>query len=71
MVNKLTYLKRGGRVTAAGALIANVMNLKPVLQIQGNKLDAFSKSRGTKTAKKTMIEAMKKDIENRFGDYKD
>lgn len=66
MVNKLTYLKRGGRVTAAGALIANVMNLKPVLQIQGAKLDAFAKSRGTKSAKKTMIEAMKKDFEQRF-----
>lgn len=68
MVNKLTYLKRGGRVTAAGALIANVMNLKPVLQIQGAKLDAYAKSRGTKTAKKTMIDAMKKDFENRFKD---
>ena len=71
MVNKLTYLKRGGRVTAAGALIANVMNLKPVLQIQGEKLDAYAKSRGTKTAKKTMIEAMKKDLESRFADCVD
>ena len=68
MVNKLTYLKRGGRVTAAGALIANVMNLKPVLQIQGAKLDAYAKSRGTKTARKTMIDAMKKDFETRFKD---
>ena len=68
MVNKLTYLKRGGRVTAAGALIANVMNLKPVLQIQGAKLDAYAKSRGTKTARKAMIDAMKKDFEIRFKD---
>lgn len=68
MVNKLTFLKRGGRVTAAGALIANVMNLKPILQIQGEKLDAYAKSRGTKTAKKAMIEAMKKDFEVRFKD---
>lgn len=66
MVNKLTYLKRGGRVTAAGALIANVMNLKPVLQIQGEKLDAYSKCRGTKAAKVSMIEAIKKDFESRF-----
>ena len=68
MVNKLTYLKRGGRVTAAGALIANVMNLKPVLQIQGAKLDAYAKTRGTKTARKTMIDAMKKDFATRFKD---
>lgn len=66
MVNKLTYLKRGGRVTAAGALIANVMNLKPVLQIQGEKLDAFSKCRGMALAKKSMLGAMKADFEGRF-----
>lgn len=66
MVNKLTYLKRGGRVTAAGALIANVMNLKPVLQIQGDKLDAYSKCRGTKAAKQSMLQAMKKDFDGRF-----
>ncbi len=71
MVNKLTYLKRGGRVTAAGVLIANVMNLKPVLQIQGAKLDAYSKCRGTKAAKLSMIEAMKKDLETRFKDLAD
>lgn len=66
MVNKLNYLKRSGRVTAAGALIANVMNLKPVLQINGAKLDAYSKCRGTKAAKQAMIQAMKKDFEGRF-----
>ena len=69
MVNRLTYLKRGGRVTAAGALIANIMNLKPVLQIQGEKLDAYSKCRGIKAAKASMIEAIKKDFEGRFSKY--
>ena len=68
MVNRLTYLKRGGRVTAAGALIANVMNLKPVLQIQGEKLDAYSKCRGIKAAKASMIQAMKNDLEGRFSE---
>lgn len=71
MVNRLTYLKRGGRVTASGALIANVMNLKPVLQIQGDKLDAYSKCRGTKAAKASMIAAMKKDFETRFKEFAD
>lgn len=71
MVNKLNYLKRGGRVTAAGALIANVMNLKPVLQIQGAKLDAYSKCRGTKAAKQSMLQAMKKDFEGRFKELAD
>lgn len=71
MVNRLTYLKRGGRVTAAGALIANVMNLKPVLQIQGDKLDAYAKCRGTKAARQKMIQAMKDDLEGRFREYVD
>lgn len=71
MVNKLTYLKRGGRITAAGALIANVMNLKPVLQIQGEKLDAFSKCRGINAAKQSMLNAMKTDFEGRFKEFTD
>lgn len=66
MVDTLKYLKKGGRVTAAGAAIGTVLNLKPVLQIQGDKLDAFAKSRGVKNAKKTMLDAMKKDFADRF-----
>lgn len=68
MVDTLKYLKKGGRVTPAGAMIGTVLNLKPVLQIQGEKLDAFAKVRGQKQAKKTMIEALKKDYEERFKD---
>ena len=71
MVNNLSYLKRGGRITTAGALIANVMNLKPVLQIQGEKLDAYAKCRGIKAAKAKMLEAMHDDFEGRFKEYVD
>jgi len=66
-VDTLKYLKKGGRVTPAGAAIASVLNIKPVLQIQGEKLDAFSKARGMKQARSTMIKAIKDDIEKRFG----
>ena len=66
MVDTLKYLKKGGRVTPAGAMIGTVLNLKPILQIQGEKLDAYAKVRGKKQAKKTMIEALKKDRETRF-----
>lgn len=65
-VDTLKYLKRGGRVTAAAAAIGTVLNIKPVLQIQGEKLDAFSKCRGMKQARKIMIDAMKKDLDVRF-----
>lgn len=65
-VNDLKYLKKGGRITPAAAAIGTVLNLKPVLQIQGEKLDAYSKVRGMKQARKVMIEAMKKDFETRF-----
>lgn len=70
-VNTLEYLKKSGRVTKTGAAIANVLNLKPVLTIQGEKLDAFSKAKGMKKAKKTMLAAVQKDIEERFADDKD
>lgn len=66
-LDTLKYLKKGGRITPAAAAIGTVLNLKPVLQIQGEKLDAFSKSRGKKQAKKVMIEAMSKDMQERFG----
>lgn len=65
----LKYLKKGGRITPAAAAIGTVLNLKPVLQIQGEKLDSFSKARGKKTAKKTMIQAMEKDLNERFAEY--
>ena len=68
-VESLKYLKKSGRVTAAGAMLATAMNIKPVLTIQGEKLDAFAKVRGTKAAQAKMINAMKKDIEERFKDY--
>ena len=69
-VDTLKYLKRGGRITPAAAAIGTVLNLKPVLQIQGQKLDAFAKVRGWKQAKKTMLDAMEKDLLHRFGSKK-
>ena len=65
-LDTLKYLKKGGRITPAAAAIGTVLNLKPVLQIQGEKLDAFEKARGVKQAKKAMIKAMKKDMDKRF-----
>lgn len=69
MVDTLKYLKKGGRITPAAALLGSALNLKPILQIQGDKLDAYKKVRGVKAAKKNMLEAMKKDVEGRFSNY--
>ena len=66
MVDTLTYLKKGGRITPAAAALGTLLKLKPVLQIQGEKLDAFAKARTVKQAKSIMIEAMKSDFEKRF-----
>jgi len=65
----LKYLKKGGRITPAAAAIGTVLNLKPVLQIQGEKLDAFSKARGKKQAKRIMLQAMQRDLEERFSSH--
>ena len=62
----LKYLKKGGRITPAAAALGTVLNLKPVLQIQGEKLDAYAKVRGKKQAKKVMIKAMQEDFSKRF-----
>ena len=61
----LKYLKKGGRITPAAAAIGTVLNLKPVLQIQGEKLDAYAKVRG----KKVMLKAIREDWEGRFRKY--
>lgn len=70
-VDTLKYLKKGGRVTPAAAALGTVLNLKPVLQIQGEKLDAFSKVRGWKAAKRTMLKAIEKDLNDRFADVRE
>ena len=66
MVDTLEYLKKGGRITPAAAALGTLLKLKPVLQIQGEKLDAFAKARTVKQAKSIMIDAMKSDFEKRF-----
>lgn len=67
MLDTLYYLKKGGRITPAAAAIGTMLKLKPVLQIQGEKLDAFAKARTTNQGKTIMINAIKSDIESRFG----
>ncbi len=67
MVDTLEYLKKGGRITPAVAAIGTLLKLKPVLTIQGKKLDSFAKARTTNQGKSMMINALKNDIETRFG----
>ncbi len=65
-VATLKYLKKGGRITPAAAALGTILKIKPVLQIQGEKLDAFAKVRTMGAAKRTMVEAIHSDIEERF-----
>lgn len=68
VVDTLKYLKKGGRITPAAAALGTLLKIKPVLQIQGGKLDAFAKVRTLKQGKSTMMSAMAHDLEQRFGD---
>ncbi len=68
MVNTLKYLKKGGRLTPAVAAIGTLLKIKPVLQIQGEKLDQYAKVRKLSDAKTTMVNAVKNDLKNRFAD---
>ncbi len=67
MLDTLYYLKKGGRITPAAAALGTILRLKPVLQIQGEKLDAFAKARTVSQGKTIMINAIKADMEKRFG----
>ena len=66
MVDTLKYLKKGGRITPAAAAIGTLLKIKPVLQIQGGKLDQYAKVMNEKVARAKMISAIKKDFDNRF-----
>lgn len=67
MLDTLYYLKKGGRITPAAAALGTLLKLKPVLQIQGEKLDAFAKARTSSQGKSIMINAIRNDMNNRFG----
>lgn len=72
-LDTLYYLKKGGRITPAAAALGTLLKIKPVLQIQGEKLDSFAKARTMKAARQAMIDAIKADIEGRIsegGKYK-
>ena len=69
-VDTLKYLKKGGRITPAAAALGTLLRLKPVLQIQGEKLDAFSKVRTMSAAKRVMLDAIRNDLEKRFAGCK-
>ena len=62
-VETLTYLRRGGRVTPAAAAMGNLLNIKPLLKIQGDRLDAYAKVRGVKACKQRAVEATRESVE--------
>lgn len=70
-VDSLEYLKKGGRITPAVAAFATILNVKPVLTVQGDKLDVYAKARGIKQAEAAMIKAIKQDRATRFADVPD
>lgn len=68
-VDTLKYLKRGGRITGAAAAIGTMLNIKPVLMMKGDRLDAYEKARGAKAAKRIMLQAVRKELEGPFKQY--
>lgn len=68
-VETLEYLKKGGRITPAAALLGSVLNIRPILTIQGGKLDAFARVRGRKRSIEVMVQALQRDLETRFAGW--
>ena len=65
----MKYLKKGGRVTPAAAMIGTILKLKPILQIHGERLDKYALARGTAKAKETLKAAIKNDLETKFAKF--
>ena len=68
-LDTLKYLKKGGRLTPAAAFIGTLLGIRPVLQIQGQKLDAFKKVKTMRKAQEVMIEAVRSDLTGRFAEF--
>ncbi len=67
-VDTLKYLKKGGRITPAAAALGTILRIKPILAIDGGKLDAFSKARTMNQARASMISAIQKDLSEHMKD---
>ena len=65
-VSTLDYLKKGGRITPAVAVLGGLLKIKPILTVQGEKLDSFQKTRTMAKANKIMIDSVIKDIKERI-----
>ncbi len=70
-VDTLTFLKKGGRVTPQAAALGNLLRIKPILQIQGGKLDAYKKVMSSALARKALVDAIEDDLNGRFKEYYD
>ena len=68
-VDTMKYLKKGGRVTPAAAVIGSILKIKPVLQIHGEKLDRYMLARGNIKAREVLKDALKKELETQFAEY--
>ena len=68
-MDTLKYLKRGGRITGTAAALGTVLNIKPILLLKGQKLDAFEKARGMKAARRIMLQAAREELEGQFKQY--
>lgn len=67
-VESLKYLQRGGRLSSSAAVLGTILNIKPILSIQGGQIEAFAKMRGLKKCEQKMIETIKNDIAERYID---
>lgn len=67
-VESLKYLQKGGRLSSSAAVLGTLLNIKPILSLQGHQIDAYAKVRGMKKCEKKMIDAIREDISSRFAD---
>lgn len=65
-VEDLKYLRQGGRISASSAMLGNLLNIKPILSLEGAKVEAVGKVRGDKLARKKIIQSLEASLENKF-----
>ena len=59
-VDTLEYLRKGGRIGAASAVVGTMLNIKPILAVREGKVENIAKARGNKAADKMLRDLVSK-----------
>lgn len=71
MLDVLKYLKKGGRISPAAAMLGDLLKFKPVLSSRGENFEKYAIVMSAKQGERKMIQKIKSEMETEFKEYYD